>query len=131
MRHLRWKRNYLSGIGSLDRSKQALYEDLRVLQTEMEHKEHCQDMEDLMIDLSGQARNLFEAKAASRKQAELVVYEHTAAIAQTLDQCLPLAALDTPACRNCAICEHTGELVGNWLVQSASFVVEEEEDVAA
>lgn len=120
MRHLRWKKNYLSGFTSLDRPKKALYEDLQLLQTEMEHKEHCQDMEEMMADLKAQARNLFEAQAGSREQAAEVMQVHLAAIAQTLDQHLPLTALDTPACRECAICEHTGELVGKWLVQSAS-----------
>jgi len=131
MRHLRWKRNYFSGFTSLDHPKQALYEDLQALQTEMEHKEHCQDMQDLMAELHGQARSLFEEKAGNREQAEAVMYEHTAEIAQTLDQHLPLAALDTPACRDCAICEHTGELLGEWLEQSASPPDEEEKDVAA
>lgn len=130
MRHLRWKRNYISGYTSLDRPKKALYEDLQVLQAELEHKEHCQDMEDLMDDIKAQARNLFEAKAESREQAEGVLYGHRAAIAQTLEQRLPLTALDTPACRDCAICEHTGELVAKWLEQSAS-PDEEKKDVAA
>ncbi len=125
MRHLRWKRNYFSGISSLDYPKQALYEDLQKLQTEMEHKEHCQDMEDLMNDLKGQARSLFEEKAGNLEQAERVVHEHTTIIAQTLNQHLPLAALETPACRDCAICEHTDELLRTWLMQSTSFEIEE------
>lgn len=125
MRHLRWKRNYFSGITSLDHPKQALYEDLQELQVEMEHKEHCQDMEDLMDALKGRARILFEAKAGNREQAEGVVHEHTAAIAQTLNQHLPLAALDTPACRDCAICDHTDELVQSWLEESTSPDIEE------
>ncbi len=131
MRHLRWKRNFLSGVASLDRQKEALYEDLRELQTEMEHREHCQDMEDLMDDLNQQARDLFEAKAGSHKQAESVAHAHSKAIAQTLDQHLPLQALDTPACHDCAICKHTGELVGNWLEQSASPDADQENADAA
>ncbi|MEN8179245.1 MAG: hypothetical protein ABFS39_11620 [Pseudomonadota bacterium] len=130
MRHLRWKRNYISGFSSLDRPKQALYENLQALQTEMEHKEHCQDMEDLMGDLNAQARSLFEVRAGSRQQIEGAVSKHTAAIAQTLDQQLPLAALETPACHDCGICEHTGESIREWLVQSVSPDDEEKEFAA-
>lgn len=125
MRHLRWKRNYLCGIPSLDRPKQALYEGLQELQTEMDHREHCQDMEDLMDDLRGEARNLFEEKAGNRKQAGGIVYEHMEAVAQTLSQHFPLAALDTPACRNCAICDHTDEWVRDWLALCSSTNIEE------
>ncbi len=130
MRHLRWKRNYFSGFSSLDRPKQALYEDLQELQSEMEHKEHCQDMEDLMVELNGQARRLFEAKAGSCKQAEGLVHKHTGAIEQTLHRHLPLAALDTPACRACAVCDHTDALMHDWLAQSLS-PEEDDKDNAA
>lgn len=130
MRHLRWKRNYLSGFPILDYPKQALYEDLQTLHAEMEHKEHCQDMADLMQELNGQARQLFEAKAGSCRQAEGLIHDHTTAIARTLDGCLPLSALDTPACRDCAICANTEELLRDWLVQSNSPAEDEKEDAA-
>ena len=131
MRHLRWKRKYFSGFSTLDRPKEALYEDLQALRSEMEHKEHCQDMQDLMTDLNAQAQDLLQAQAGSYEQAEAVLREHTSEIAQTLDQQLPLAALNSPACRDCAICEHTGDRVEEWLEQSASPPGREEKDVAA
>ena len=120
MRHLRWKRNYFNGIPSLDYPKQALYEDLQRLLGEMEHQEHCQDMEDLMETLNEQARGLFEERAGNLEQAEVVVKEYTETLSQTLEQYLPLAALETPACRNCAICDHTDELLRTWVVQSTA-----------
>ncbi len=131
MRHLRWKRNFVSGHSCLDRPKQTLYEDLHKLQTEMEHREHCQDMEDLMGDLNAQARKLFELKAGSCEQAVRVINEQATAIAQTLAQQLPLQALDTPACHDCSICDHTGELIGEWLEQNESESAEKNKDVAA
>jgi hypothetical protein len=118
MRHLRWKRNFLSGFAVLDHPKQALFEDLQTLQTEMQHKEHCQDMADLMDELSAEARRLFEAKAGSCRQAEGLMHNHALAITRSLDNHLPLAALDTPACRDCAICDHTGEMLREWVEQS-------------
>lgn len=130
MRYLRWKRNYLSGFPILDHPKQTLYEDLQTLQAEMEQKEHCQDMTDLMLELNGQARDLFEAKPGSCRQAEGLILEHSAAIARILDGHLPLTALDTPACRDCAICAHTEERLREWLVQSNSPAADEKEDAA-
>ena len=130
MRHLRWKRNYLSGFPVLDSPKQALYQDLQAIQTEMEQKEHCQDMADLMDELNGQARRLFETRAGSCSQAEGLVLNHTAAIARTLDSHLPLTALDTPACRDCAICAHTEAILRDWLAQSSSSDETEQEGAA-
>lgn len=130
MRHLRWKQNYISGFPCLDRPKQVLYEDLQALQAEMTQQEHCQDMQDLMQDLNGQARSLFEAKAGSYQQAKGLLHEHTAAIEHTLTQHLPLAALDTPACRACALCAHTDALLHDWLTHSLS-LEEQDKDCAA
>jgi hypothetical protein len=130
MRHLRWKRNYMSGFPALDRPKQALYDNLQVLHTEMEQTEHCQDMLDLMNELNGQARCLFEARAGTRRQAEGLVHNHKRVITQTLDSHLPLAALDTPACRDCSICAHTDERMREWLEQSNSPDADDEEAAA-
>ncbi|MGD8590511.1 MAG: hypothetical protein PVG22_16935 [Chromatiales bacterium] len=130
MRHLRWKRNYLSGFPVLDHPKQALYEDLQSLHTEMEQKEHCQDMTELMEELNGQARQLFEARAGSCRQAEGALYIHSAAISRTLDSHLPLSALDTPACRVCGICDHAEEIMQEWLEQSNRPATDEQEAAA-
>ena len=129
MRYLRWKRNYLSGFPALDQPKQALYDNLQTLQTEMEQKEHCQDMADLMQELNGQARLLFEARAGNCRQATDLVHNHSTAITQTLDSHLPLAALDTPACRECSICAHADARLRSWLERSNS--PDSDEQVAA
>jgi hypothetical protein len=128
MRYLRWKRNYLSGFPVLDHAKKTLYEELQSIQAEMEQQEHCRDMTDLMGELNGLARDLFEADAGNRRQAEGLIHEHRAAIARTLESHLPLAALDTPACRDCAICAHTEAHMRGWLEQPAA---EDEKDAAA
>jgi DNA-binding transcriptional regulator YbjK len=130
MRYLRWKRNYFSGFIALDRPKQSLYEELQELQQEMEHKEHCQDMDDLMQELKQEARNLFEAKAASCSQAEALMTEHSAMIEHTLTRHLPLTALDTPACRDCDVCAHTDLRMHEWLMQARSPQMDEKEDAA-
>jgi hypothetical protein len=130
MRHLRWKQKFLSGFVSLDHSKHLLYEDLQALQAEMEHNEHCQDMEDLMDELNKEARSLFEAKAGSCRQAAGLMHKHTGVIEQILDQHLPLAALDTPACRACAVCAHTDVLMHKWLEQSLSLDADEKDHAA-
>ncbi len=130
MRHLRWKRKYLSGFSALDRPKQTLYEDLQNLQREMEHKEHCQDMEDLMGELNVQAKSLLEVKVGSPQEIDTAVSGHTASINQTLDQQLPLAALDTPACHDCGICEHADQRIHEWIEQS-TVSQEDNQDFAA
>ena len=131
MRHLRWKRKYLSGFSFFDLAKQVFYQELRQLDTKMEHREHCQDMEDLMDDLKQQAHNLFETKATNDIQARIMLSEQSANIAQTLEQHLPLTALDTPACRDCALCEESKESVQDWLLHTASSPEEKDKDVAA
>ena len=130
MRYLRWKRNYLSGFPTLDHPKQALYTALQTLQSEMEQKEHCRDMTDLMHELNGQAQGLLEAKAGSCRQAEGLIAEHCLSIGQTLERYLPLAALDTPACRDCSICAHTDELIHDWIKQ-ANTPNDDEQEAAA
>jgi predicted Zn-ribbon and HTH transcriptional regulator len=96
----------------------------------MEHKEHCQDMVELMEQLNGQARRLFQTKAGSCRQAEGQIHHHTTAISEILDRHLPLAALDTPACRDCAICDHTEEILREWLEQSNTPAADEKEAAA-
>lgn len=114
MRHLRWKQKFISGFSCLDHSKQQLFQQLHSLQAEMAQKEHCQDMRELMDDLNAQAQGLLQLKVPNQLQA------HAAEISRTLDQYLPLAALDTPACRACAVCDHTDALMNTWLEQTQS-----------
>lgn len=114
MRNLRWKQKFISGFNCLDQSKRQLYQELQNLQTEMAQKEHCQDMRDLMGKLNGQASNLFETNLPNQLKT------HVTGVSQTLDQHLPLAALHTPACRACTICDRTDELLNGWLEQTRS-----------
>lgn len=124
MRHLRWKQKFISGFSRLDHTKQQLYQELQTLQTEMTQKEHCQDMRVLMDELNQQALNLFQLKAPNLLQNQV------AEIGQTLDRHLPLAALDTPACRACALCDHTDVSLHGWL-EATKTSDEDEQECAA
>ena len=109
MRHLRWKQKFISGFSCLDQSKRHLYQQLQTLQSEMGRTEHCQDMLELMDQLNEQAHSLLETKVPNQLPT------HVAEIGRSLDQYLPLAALDTPACRACSVCDRTEVLLHDWL----------------
>jgi len=119
MRHLRWKRGYLTGFLGLDRAKQGLHETLQGLNQDLDRVEHCQDIVDLLTELNGQARGLFEIAAGNEAEAGAVLRDHRREIAETLEARLPLPALGTPACRDCDLCERAERLLVDRLGDAA------------
>ncbi len=114
MRRLRWKGKFTTGNRRLDEHHKALVSVLQEIDAALRATEHCQDMEDLYATLTD---------ISAERLAKGESFEHgpgsDSAFQDLLDDSLPLAALDTPACRDCDICELTGERMSAWLGQGA------------
>ena len=114
MRRLRWKSKYATGNRRVDAHHKALVDVLLGIDAELRAKEHCQDMEDLYGELTQMAVDRLAHGGSSG-----AISSSDGAFRAVLNTSLPLAALDTPACRDCSICDLTEERLGEWLVQGA------------
>ena len=112
MRRLRWKSKYATGNRRVDEHHKALVDMLLGIDAELRAKEHCQDMEDLYGELTQMAVDRLAHGGSSDANSS-----SDGAFQAVLSTSLPLAALDTPACRDCSICNLTEERLGEWLIQ--------------
>nr|MBS0019454.1 hypothetical protein [Gammaproteobacteria bacterium] len=117
MRRLRWKRNYLTGIAWIDKGNEALVRVLAELASELQAKEHCQDMEDLYGMLVDRVQGRLVRTGSVGEQRSF-----DQELKSLLETQLPLPARDTAACRDCGICESTQERLMQWLEQSENAV---------
>ena len=114
MRRVRWKSKYATGDRRLDEHHKALVGVLLEIDAELRAKEHCQDMEDLYGELTDMAgERLLDGISFQQSHGS------DKAIRGLITDSLPLAALDTPACRDCSICDLTGERIREWLEKGA------------
>ncbi len=113
MRHLRWKRKYVTGNTRIDRRNKVLAHLLHTVDQEMRTKEHCQDMEELYQTLVKVAEERF-----SKGEAYVDSEGSDEAIRDLVRTSLPLNARDTPACRDCGICDLFQEGIMDWLQQA-------------
>ena len=113
MRHLRWKRKYVTGNIRIDRRNKVLANLLHTVDQEMRTKEHCQDMEELYQTLVKVAEERF-----SKGEAYIVSKGSDEAIRDLVRTSLPLNARDTPACRDCGICDLFKEGIMDWHQQA-------------
>lgn len=113
MRRLRWKRNYLTGIAWVDEVNEALVRILSDINNELRAKEHCQDMEELYAMLVDVVQERLVHKGANGEGQRF-----NTELADILATHLPLPARDTPACRDCGICDAAQASLRQWLVQS-------------
>jgi hypothetical protein len=111
MRSIRWKKRYLTGNSKLDERNRALIALLTDLRDELGRVEHCQEMNELATRLV----ELAQQRLSNLSQDPEVVAESEAAIRNLLKNEFPLAALSTPACRECGLCDLMADKVGNWL----------------
>ena len=112
MRRVRWKSKYTTGNRYLDERNKSLVGILQEIDGALKAKEHCQDMEELqaaLTDRAGVRLTQGESVDDSRGSDE--------AIRDLLHDSLPLAALNTPACRRCEVCDMTEERIDGWLAQ--------------
>lgn len=118
MRNVRWKSAYLTQIDCLDTAKTSLFETLRGLGDEVARVEHCQDIEDLLADLNARAAALYATPAPGPDAAARELGSAKIDVERILDRSLPLAALGTPSCHDCGICDAAGERLRGWLDQA-------------
>ena len=114
MRHLRWKSKYVTGNSQIDQQNKMLAKLLNAVDQACQSKEHCQDMEELyqtMVDVAEERFSQGEAYVDGRGSDE--------AIRDLVHARLPLSARDTPACRDCGICDLFKEGIMDWLQQTA------------
>ena len=111
MRTLRWNKRYLTGDSRLDGRNQALVTLLADLRAELGRIEHCQDMNELADQLVG----LTKQRLAKLSKNPGVDAESDEAITTLLETDFPLAALSTPACRECGLCDLLEARVAKWL----------------
>lgn len=115
MRNVRWKSSYLTRIDCLDTAKTTLFETLKDLADQVSRVEHCRDIEDLLGELNTRATALYAAPAPDGASAARVLGPTREDLARILDQGLPLAALGTPSCHDCGMCDATGERLRGWI----------------
>lgn len=111
MRAIRWKKRYITGDEILDERNRALVALVAGLREELSSVEHCQDMNELADRLSDLAGERLSALANDSSR----VHESETAIRSLLKNDFPLAALSTPACRECGLCDLLSERVERWL----------------
>jgi len=97
MKTLRWKNRYLTGNTGIDQQNRALVDCLNGFISATKQREHCQDIENLLEDLS--------VKLESILTEDPVVADLIAQIKIPLISALPLPTRQTPACRKCDICD--------------------------
>ena len=112
MRRVRWKSKFATGNRPLDEHHKALVSILQEIDAALRAREHCQDM----VDLYAMLTDLSAERLAKGESFEHGPGSDTA-FQGLLDDSLPLDALNTPACRDCDICELTEERIRVWLGQ--------------
>jgi hypothetical protein len=112
MRPPRWKTRYATGEPTLDEQNRILFGLVEELGAELGRREHCQDMNELYRELLGLVQDQLERDPAGlarngapgRTEVETILRGR-----------LPLAALSTPACRECGLCDLLMDRARAWL----------------
>jgi hypothetical protein len=111
MRAIRWKKCYLTGDKRLDERNRTLVALLADLRAELSSTEHCQEMNELaarLAELTKQRLSRLPRNPGAEAETE-------ATIESLLKHDFPLAALSTPACRECGLCDLMAGRVEKWL----------------
>jgi hypothetical protein len=111
MRAIRWNKRYLTGDPALDERNRALVALVSDLHAELSSAEHCQDMNELAERLAAMAKE----RLSRLPRDPGVAGDSETAIRNLLKRDFPLAALSTPACRQCGLCDLMSERVERWL----------------
>ncbi|MCB1750982.1 MAG: hypothetical protein KDI74_04595 [Gammaproteobacteria bacterium] len=108
MKKIRWNKRYLTGDSGLDDRNLALVALLSSLQDELRSKEHCQEINELTARLTDLVQQRLSGDPRRSAESE-------ATIRNLLQHEYPLAAVSTPACRKCGLCELEAERIAAWL----------------
>lgn len=98
MRLLRWKARYNTGEAEIDKNNKKFVECVNRLIEAADEREHCQEMEVLLNELSQDVT----AKLAADKATALRM---TQTFYAKLLNTLPLQTYGTNACRKCGLCD--------------------------
>ena len=112
MKRIRWKSQYTTGAPAVDERNRALVDLLDAFRGELARKEHCQDMNELYGDLSTLTQGQLEQDPAGLGQDGGGGY---VAVRDVLRTRFPLAALSTPACKECGLCNELEGRIRGWL----------------
>ena len=112
MKRVRWKGRYASGDPAVDDRNRQLVGLLESFGGELARKEHCQDMNELYADLAGLAQRHLEQTPADLGREDGHGY---AEVRDLLRRRFPLAALSTPACKECGLCDLMEGQIRGWL----------------
>lgn len=111
MRAIRWNKRYLTGDPVRDERNRALVAMVADLRKELSSVEHCQDINELADRLA----ELAKERLSTLPRDPGVAGDSEAALRSLLKNDFPLAALSTPACRECGLCDLMSDRVEKWL----------------
>lgn len=111
MRPLRWKTRYLTGDQETDLRHRELVDCLNKLVQAVRQQEHCQEVEDMLEDLS----RLTDRQLLDRRRGAAIAE----CLRAELRDRLPLPAYDTNACRKCGVCDLAARKVTEPLRETA------------
>ena len=117
MRRVRWRDRYRTGAAEVDARNQALVGLLEELGAELRRKEHCQEMNEVYDELASLAQRHLDQDPAGLARDNAPGY---AAVHEVLKARFPLAALSTPACKECGLCDLLQDRVRGWLGEPAA-----------
>lgn len=111
MKPLRWKNFYLTGKAEIDQQNRALVECLNGLINAAKQREHCQEIENLLEDITAQLENtLLENPGIENLIGQ---------IKSSLVSSLPLPTHNQSACRKCDICDLAQHKIAQHIQSSA------------
>lgn len=112
MKRVRWKSRFRTGEAETDARNQALVQLLEAFAAELTRKDHCQDMNEVYDDLATLAQSQLDSDPSALARDGAPGY---AAVQALLKTRFPLAALSTPACKDCGLCDLLEDRVRGWL----------------
>lgn len=114
MRRLRWKKSYATHNPVVDERSRTLIGILNDMGDQLRAKEHCQDMNELHDDLQHLATDMLTAQKAANADLESASEASRHRFSEVRKERLPLPARDTPACRDCSLCDQLQDELGRW-----------------
>ncbi|CAK0742668.1 conserved hypothetical protein [Gammaproteobacteria bacterium] len=98
MRPLRWKNRYVTGDAATDRRSKKLIGCFNQLVEAADQREHCQEMEAFITNLSKDVESCLHTGGESTRTLIAEFYPRLVAA-------LPLVTHDTTACHQCGLCD--------------------------
>jgi hypothetical protein len=112
MKRVRWKSRYTTGAPEVHARNRALVGLLEEFGAELGRKEHCQEMNGVYDELASLTRRHLDQDPAGLARDDA---EGRTAVRVLLQTRFPLAALSTPACKECGLCDLLEGRIRGWL----------------